>query len=1096
MAVVGEASVIVRAITTGVKRDIQSAFDGVDRVGERAGNDAGSGFSRGFRKGSGDVASLFGKSLNQADVDRFTQARQKFLGLVRAGYVLSTALTAVGGAIGSLIGGLGVLVSIAGAATPALLGLSGAFLAVAAGAGVLRAAFGGVGEAISAGAKVGQDAAGDADRLAAANERLADAYYNLDDTIRQNNERKADAVEAESDAAIAVADAALAVERAERSYQGAVKNTEKALEAVTEAREEAKEAIQQLRFELEGGVISEKKARLEFEKARDSLQRVQDLPPNSRARREAELAFAEADLNLRRAIDKNNDLRKSTAKANREGVDGNKLVIAAQERLADAKTSESDAQIDAARSTISYREALEDLKKAQDALIAGGEVDRQNLRALELANRELEAALKAVAAAAKGSGFDDFQAALDKLSPAAQDFVKYILSLKEAFEELRKKLQEAFFPKFTEAVKLLYDTYLDPNAPSSLEGALVSIAAKLGELSLEFAEVFTSAKKQEEINTIFDSFTPILDALGGAFIDLASAFVTLQAAFTPYTIEFAQFIEKKAEAFRKTVELKDATGELSDIFKTATDIVRKLGEGFGNAFSAFGSIISATVSEGGAADIFLKWFTDVTKAWEDTTKALNESGELDKFLADLTTNFTELLDLIGLIGLGFIQIAATPGFGDLIISLQNAVKTFNEIGVSLGQEGGALTALGRFIEEFAKLVKVFTDSGAITVFFETLTTILKVITTVLDTELGRALLIITGTMLAFSAAIGITRTALLFYGDSLKGAVLGMINFADKGLAKMTGLPIVGGAIAKLRQEVMMLTYGLGFVSAPFIAIGIAIAAVIAVLILAYNKSEIFRKAVQDLVDGVLKAVKAAFDRVGEALQEVFPHLEGFGDMFKTIGDFIGTYIVPALEVVLVGAIEFVADIIAGAIKIVGGFFRMFTDPIGGIKLILSGFGDWIKGFLGIIRNAFKIGDIWGFLSDGFKSTINKVIRWWNDFKLELRIPNNAATRLIGLAGSGFTLDTPNIPLLAKGGIISPTSGGTLAMIGEAGRPERVEPLDPDGLSKRDKAMIEMLAGPAGGINITVNPSPGMDERELAALVSRQLAFQLRKGAA
>ena len=72
-----------------------------------------------------------------------------------------------------------------------------------------------------------------------------------------------------------------------------------------------------------------------------------------------------------------------------------------------------------------------------------------------------------------------------------------------------------------------------------------------------------------------------------------------------------------------------------------------------------------------------------------------------------------------------------------------------------------------------------------------------------------------------------------------------------------------------------------------------------------------------------------------------------------------------------------------------------------------------------------------------------------------------------------------------------------LATIGEAGRPERVEPLDPDGLSKRDRAMIAMLSGGgAGGINITVNPSPGMDERELASLVSRQLAFQLRKGAA
>ena len=70
-------------------------------------------------------------------------------------------------------------------------------------------------------------------------------------------------------------------------------------------------------------------------------------------------------------------------------------------------------------------------------------------------------------------------------------------------------------------------------------------------------------------------------------------------------------------------------------------------------------------------------------------------------------------------------------------------------------------------------------------------------------------------------------------------------------------------------------------------------------------------------------------------------------------------------------------------------------------------------------------------------------------------------------------------------------------MIGEAGRPERVEPLDPDGLSKRDKAIISMLAGNgAGGATINVYPSAGMNERELANLVSKQLAYQMRKGAA
>ncbi len=48
--VVGDAYVVVRAITAGVERDIRSAFDGLDRVGSRAGEDVGNSFRKGFGK--------------------------------------------------------------------------------------------------------------------------------------------------------------------------------------------------------------------------------------------------------------------------------------------------------------------------------------------------------------------------------------------------------------------------------------------------------------------------------------------------------------------------------------------------------------------------------------------------------------------------------------------------------------------------------------------------------------------------------------------------------------------------------------------------------------------------------------------------------------------------------------------------------------------------------------------------------------------------------------------------------------------------------------------------------------------------------------
>jgi hypothetical protein len=114
--------------------------------------------------------------------------------------------------------------------------------------------------------------------------------------------------------------------------------------------------------------------------------------------------------------------------------------------------------------------------------------------------------------------------------------------------------------------------------------------------------------------------------------------------------------------------------------------------------------------------------------------------------------------------------------------------------------------------------------------------------------------------------------------------------------------------------------------------------------------------------------------------------------------------------------------------------------------------------------------------------------------KISFNIPD-----IPGVPGRGtkFGINIPPIPPLAKGGIIQPTPGGTLARIGEAGRPERVEPLDPDGLSKRDKAMIQMLAGTQGGGGATINvyPSQGMDENELAAIISRKIAWQMRGGA-
>ena len=142
-----------------------------------------------------------------------------------------------------------------------------------------------------------------------------------------------------------------------------------------------------------------------------------------------------------------------------------------------------------------------------------------------------------------------------------------------------------------------------------------------------------------------------------------------------------------------------------------------------------------------------------------------------------------------------------------------------------------------------------------------------------------------------------------------------------------------------------------------------------------------------------------------------------------------------------------------------------------------------------LVSNATSpIRTMWDGLLGGLKGAWEAVKKWWNT----------------NVAGKGFTIPkTPwsdkvdaTFPKLALGGVVAPRAGGTLALIGEAGRPERVEPLDSDGLSRRDKAMIQLLAGGGSGAVFNIYPSEGMDERELAKLINRELAFTMRKGAA
>lgn len=1083
MAIVGSAEIVVRAVTKGVKDDIKKGLSGLDGIGTDAGNGVGDNFAKGFSRGFGrNAANLLdvGPILASAEA-----AREQFASLQKASFVLGAALTAVGGILGTVAGGIGILAATAIAASPGLLGLVGIFGAIAVAAAMLRGIFSGVGDAIKQQTdKIGA-AVDETERKREADERLGDAEYALAELIREQARELAALEERYKDATDAQTDAAIAVERSERTYQNAVKGTEKALQEVTTAREEAKESIQQLRFELEGGVISEKKARLEFEKARDSLQRVQDLPPNSRARREAELAFAEADLNLRRAIDKNGDLRKATTKANREGIDGNAKVVKAQENVQKAIQTQTDAEIDAARAVRSYNEAAENKLALENELKEGSAFYEKQRRSLELAERAVTDALRNQAAAAKAVATALAADPYAKLSPSAKDFVDYIVSLKDRLDALKTVLQENFFSKFTKSFKDLAEIYLP-----ILEDLLPKIATSLGIVTEKFAKVFGDPAVIAAVKTILEELAPIIEALGGIVSNLAGAFTILLAAFSPFLTKWLKYVEKLTEGWLETIKVKAATGELEKIFATAAAVLESLWTSVGNFIGGVGNVIKATFSEGGGGWYFLTWLETVTEKWEQFTKKGAEDGSLDKYILGLSVSFTLLLEGLGLILKGFLDIAASAGFADFLGKVNESIKIFNEIGLDIANT--ALPAVGDFILAFAKLTKLFFDADSIAIFFKVLAVAINVIVSLLDNDVAKAIISGIGAVVALGLAIGVLQSIFTFFGKVLLGSMANMVRLFS------VIMPSGSAAAATLRGAMTALATGNIAAAAPLLIVVAAIVALVAIFKLAWDNSEKFRESVKELADAVGGALKEGMEKIKTALGDVGASTENLREIFKKIGDFLGTYIVPFFKEVFVLAIGIVVDVIVGLIKIVKGLWDAFTnkDPVAAIKAIFDEVVAFVKSLIERVAKAFGFKISWAWLTDGLSAAVNLIGKGINKVSETL---NKAIT---GFNKINPFKDIPLIPMislpikLAKGGIVPATPGGMLATIGEAGRPERVEPLDPDGLSKRDRAMIAMLSGGGGGVNITVNPSPGMDERELAALVSRQLAFQLRKGAA
>lgn len=1099
MAVVGEAYIIIRPITAGFNNSVQKALNNTGSSSARAGRKAGTAFHKAF--GSSVGSGLF----KDETITKALQTQKAWASLSRTGFTLQAALSQLVSGVGALAGGLVSLASAALAAVPSVVALASAFASLGIGLITAKLALSGVFQAVGKLNK--QTTKGAADNTAA-ERRVEDARRALARVIADNEK---------------------AILKADKNLTDSKKDLTEAQEELTKALEEGNEQIQQLGFDAEDAALAEVKAANELEDARKTLARVQDLPPNSRARREAELAYKEADLNLRRAKDRNSDLRKEQERLAKEGVEGTDVVIKARQNIANAEENVIEATQASAEAAV-------------DAAQREADARRELARAKEDAKK------------GSGGAADD---PLAGLTDSQKVFAKFLASLKPKIDELKEAAAATFLPKLQKALELLFG---GPTFDVWKKG-LGQVGDALGNASLSIANSIADAGNLKDLGQLFEDASKNIESIGRIIGNTWGIALSVLNAAQPVTEKFLGWLERTTAKWENWLDNETNKKKLEEFFNEAGRVAAEFGTIFGNIFGGVFNLIKANTGPGSGGQILLDYFKDITANFKEFSGSAEGQNTLKEYFAAAAENSKSILSFFGELFKIVLKLGADPNVKLFWDTLKGALPGLEKILIA-GNEAGPVFA--DLIVQVTRIFAAFAgESGSLRTFFGILRDVAKVVANFAESPIGAFLIKVTGYVTGFALAFGflgglISKISLLFLGVFARAFnAVGKIFTALR-----VGINLVGGAIRGVVIAFNLLKAAA--IANPVGAIIVAIGVLIGLFVLLYNKNEAFREFVQKVwekikevvgvvVDWFMETLPKIWDGIKAGLEAVWEAVKFVWDLIvagvkiyietiTTVIKFIWDVLKTGLELVWEG-IKFVWDLIVDGVKVyidlitnvikfvwdvlkkgldiawtgikavwevIKTVVKTYIDTVTGIikfvwdvlKTGLSTAWEGVKGVWNTIIGGIEgfvnrvkgfVGGIWSGLKDGLQGAWEAAKGWWN---------RNVAGKGFTLGGYkvlGFTVPKVDIriPELAAGGVIPASPGGTLARIGEAGRPERVEPLDPDGLSKRDKALIALMTqGQGGGATFNVYPSPGMDEVELAAMISRQIAFQQRKGAA
>lgn len=479
-----------------------------------------------------------------------------------------------------------------------------------------------------------------------------------------------------------------------------------------------------------------------------------------------------------------------------------------------------------------------------------------------------------------------FEQALAKLAPSAQAFLREAQALGPAMSALRRQVQGALFAPLQGEL-----TAVAQNLTGPLRAGLTSTAAEFGRLG---KAVFTFGRSSSAVTLVRDTFATLSAQLGG--IDSSTVTGLLSAV--------QEFIGATLPGFSTLGSSIDgALGRLSNFLSTAArggqalqwlesgkTALSQLGSILADVGATVGNVVGAIQAAGGGT---LGSFAALTERMREFTASAEGASQITEIfrvlntlasqtggviealvggLADLAPTLSQLALLVGPILTQAIQgvVPALQGLGSGLVGV------FEQVGqaVAILAEGGGLASFGQAVGDLLAAVAPLAPAFA---------------------SLVNSGLVVLGPVLsALAPVVSALASAFRALAESPAGLVLGplVVQFGlvaavtgKLGLALRSLLPtlrLAGVALRLAGQAVLFLGRAMigALVANPIVA---AIAAVIAILVLAYQKITPFREAVNAIGSALASAGRAALE-FGRGLVEAF-QAGGISGLLAKIGE-------------------------------------------------------------------------------------------------------------------------------------------------------------------------------------------------------------------